>query len=176
MLFNVCCKWVLFERVILSVSLVKGIQGYVTCKRLGWDTLLCRLCVCLPLPRTLHCSVLWTLNVFYLSCMCSALAGELCFWCHKCQTLMELNSTRSYHASARHCKWLQKGDLIWETTGACLLACTLVWQPSKKNVLQVKWVNTVSYRCVIVKCRVMAGDKTRKPTIGVFPGGHPSKY
>ena len=119
---NVCCKWVLFERVILSVSISKGRQGYVTWKRFGWDTLLCCVCVCLPLPRTLHCSVFWTLNVFYLSCLCFPLAGELCFWCHKCQTLMELNSTRSYHASARarHCKWLQKGDLIWETTGACL--------------------------------------------------------
>ena len=37
------------------------------------------LCVSLQLPRTLHCSVSWTLNVFYLSCLRSASAGELCF-------------------------------------------------------------------------------------------------
>ena len=44
--------------------------------RLGHSSLVC---ACLLLPQTLHCSVLWTLNVFYLSSVRSALAGGLCF-------------------------------------------------------------------------------------------------
>ena len=68
--------------------------------RLGHSSLFC-VCVChCHGHSTLHCSVFWTLNVFFLSCLRSTLAGELCFLCHKCQTSIELNSTRSYHPSA----------------------------------------------------------------------------
>ena len=34
----------------------------------------------------------------------------------------------------------------------CLLACTLVWQPSEKNIVEVKDVNSVTCRCVTVTC------------------------
>ena len=58
----------LFERVILSVSHLKGRQGYVTCKRLGWDTFLC--CVCVSAIATdtpLHCFLDFECVLFVLS-------------------------------------------------------------------------------------------------------------
>ena len=64
---------------------------------------------------------------------------------------MELNSTRSYHASARAIANDCKKEIRFEKQ--LLRACTLLWQPSEKNVVEVKGVNLVSCPCVIVTCR-----------------------
>ena len=91
--------------------------------RLGHFSLFC---VCLPLPRTLHCSVLCTLNVLYLSCLRSALAENCVFditnvkrqWNWTIRAVITLA-----HAIANDCKkeiWFVKQLAL-----ACLLACLL---------------------------------------------------
>ena len=53
------------------MSLLKGRQGYMTCKRLGWDTLVG--CVCVSAIATdtpLQCSLDFKCVLFVLSVLC----------------------------------------------------------------------------------------------------------
>ena len=52
---------------------------------------------------------------------------------------MELNSSCSYHASARHLQMTLKSRFDLRNN-LCLLASWVVWQPSEINVVEVEEV------------------------------------
>ena len=64
---NVRWNWVLFYRVLLSVSLLEGRQGNVTCKRLGWDTLCCLCVSAIATDTVLQCFLDFEWVLFVLS-------------------------------------------------------------------------------------------------------------